>query len=135
MFENLYRWIQELAVWLVISAAALQAVPGKNYVKYIRFFTGLVTVLLFIAPVLKLTGTDQTLEYLWEEKQQTEQNAEEEKFKKILKEAESLEWMGSRPYEAAEDGKTESDTGEIEKESRTGSEGSRIRVEEIEIGK
>ena len=127
MFQNLYRWIQDLAVWLVISAAALQALPGKNYGKYVRFFTGLVTVLLLISPILKLTGTDQTLEELWNIRQQEEQQAEEEKFQKLLEEASASDLTGTRArqYEGNEQRNKE----------LTDAAASQIRVEEIEIGK
>lgn len=154
MFQNLYRWIQDLAVWLVISAAALQAMPGKNYGKYVRFFTGLVTVLLLISPILKLTGTDQTLEELWDARQQEEQSMEEEKFQKILEDASVSEWLGNKTAEAVEkeesilenenqrkaaevsDGTSETQNTEgAERETQESAETSRIQVEEIEIGK
>lgn len=120
MFQNLYRWIQDLAMWLVVSAAALQAMPGKNYGKYVRFFTGLVTVLLLISPILKLTGTDQTVEELWSVRQQKEQQAEKEKFQKLLEES-----AGSFREQNEEAGNKE----------LTDAATSQIRVEEIEIGK
>ena len=160
MFQNLYRWIQDLAVWLVISAAALQALPGKNYGKYVRFFTGLVTVLLLISPILKLTGTDQTLEELWNIRQQEEQQAEEERFQKLLEEASASDLTGSRvrQYEGNEQSFTSGkgkQAGESEETGNVGSPGeqngqdaevagnkeltdaaaSQIWVEEIEIGK
>ena len=167
MLQNLYKWIQDLAVWLVISAAALQAMPGKNYGKYVRFFTGLVTVLLLISPILKLTGTDQTLEELWDARQQEEQSMEEENFQKILEEASASEWLGSRAAETAEQedsilenenqrnaaevsaGTSETQNTEgaereiqrnaseagIEDREQGSAQTSRIRVEEIEIGK
>ena len=40
------EWIQNIAVYLIISAAILHAVPENGYRKYIRFFTGLVLILL-----------------------------------------------------------------------------------------
>ena len=127
MFQNLYRWIQDLAVWLVISAAALQALPGKNYGKYVRFFTGLVTVLLLTSPILKLTGTDQTLEELWSTRQQEEQHAEEEKFQKLLEEASASDLTGTRVPQNGEN--------EVAgNKALTDAAASQIRVEEIEIG-
>ena len=43
MLEEVYKWIQNIAVYLVVVTAMLHAVPGKDYERYIRFFSGLVS--------------------------------------------------------------------------------------------
>ena len=48
------EWIRDIAVFLIVSAAVLHAVPGKDYRKYIRFFTGLILILLLAEPILVL---------------------------------------------------------------------------------
>ena len=50
------EWIRDIAVFLIVSAAVLHAVPGKDYRKYIRFFTGLILILLLAEPILELSG-------------------------------------------------------------------------------
>ena len=57
MFDYLYEWIQNIAFYLVLVTAVLHAVPDKGYQKYIRFFTGLVLILMIVTPVLRLFGT------------------------------------------------------------------------------
>ena len=37
MLEEVYKWIQNIAVYLVVVTAMLHAVPGKDYERYIRF--------------------------------------------------------------------------------------------------
>lgn len=54
--EMISEWIQNISVFLIVSAAVLHAVPGKDYKKYIRFFTGLILILLLAKPVLELSG-------------------------------------------------------------------------------
>ena len=49
MLEEVYKWIQNIAVYLVVVTAMLHAVPGKDYERYIRFFSGLVLIVLFYA--------------------------------------------------------------------------------------
>ena len=46
MLEEVYKWIQNIAVYLVVVTAMLHAVPGKDYERYIRFFSGLVLIVL-----------------------------------------------------------------------------------------
>ncbi|HJD41586.1 MAG TPA: stage III sporulation protein AF [Candidatus Mediterraneibacter quadrami] len=55
-------WIRDIAVFLIVSAAVLHAVPGKSYRKYIRFFTGLILILLLAEPVLELSGMARRFE-------------------------------------------------------------------------
>lgn len=54
MFAYLYEWIRNVAFYLVLVTALLHVLPRSGYQKYIRFFTGLVLILLVLAPVLKL---------------------------------------------------------------------------------
>lgn len=56
------EWIQNISVFLIVSAAVLHAVPGKDYRKYIRFFTGLILILLLADPILKLSGMAERIE-------------------------------------------------------------------------
>ena len=46
MLEGIYGWIQDISVYLIVMAAVMHAIPGKDYGKYIRFFSGLVLILL-----------------------------------------------------------------------------------------
>ena len=56
MFRQLYDWIQNIAVYLIVVSAVMHAVPGKEYEKYIRFFSGLILILLLFMPLMNLTG-------------------------------------------------------------------------------
>lgn len=46
MFTYLYDWMYQITFYLVIFTAALQLLPSGNYRKYVRFFVGLVLILL-----------------------------------------------------------------------------------------
>lgn len=59
MVDALYRWIQNITAYLVVAAAVIHALPGREYEKYVRFFTGLVLIMLVFTPVLKLTGAEE----------------------------------------------------------------------------
>ena len=56
MFRQLYDWIQNIAVYLIVVSAVMHAVPGKEYEKYIRFFSGLILILLLFMPLMNMTG-------------------------------------------------------------------------------
>ena len=61
MFAYLYEWIRNVAFYLVLVTALLHVLPRSGYQKYIRFFTGLVLILLVLAPVLKLFQMEEEL--------------------------------------------------------------------------
>ena len=66
MFDYLYEWIRNIAFYLVLVTALLHIVPESGYQKYIRFFTGLVLILLVLSPVLKLFGMEGQLRELYQ---------------------------------------------------------------------
>lgn len=55
MLEYIYEWMQNIAYYLVIVVAVLQ-MAGESYKKYIRFFAGLILILMLSGPILKLFG-------------------------------------------------------------------------------
>lgn len=61
MFAYLYEWIRNVAFYLVLVTALIHVLPRSGYQKYIRFFTGLVLILLVLAPVLKLFQMEEEL--------------------------------------------------------------------------
>lgn len=52
----LTQWIQKIISMLLVMSAVLQVIPGKDYEKYIRFFCGLVLILL----ALSCCGVERT---------------------------------------------------------------------------
>lgn len=69
MLESIYGWIQNVAFYLVMVTVLLHMLPDSDYKKYIRFFTGLILILLLITPVLKLFNIDYWVTDLYESKE------------------------------------------------------------------
>lgn len=119
-FRFLYGWIMNAAFYLVIFTAVLHVLPGEQYQKYVRFFTGLVIVVLLFSPLFKLLG----MEHLF---QGFRENAEYRQLKKEMDQAsdfleEKQEEQEEKQEEKQEDGETE-----------TNQEGGRIHVGEIRV--
>ena len=108
--KELYQWLQDLAVYLILVSAILQALPKESYQKYIRFFSGLVLIILLMTPLLRLTDMEDSFR-----SRVQEQNMEQES-------ASFLEEI----REKQEEGKGEMTLETEEKEQ--------IEVEEIQIG-
>lgn len=73
MFDYLYKWIQNAAFYLILVTTVMQLVPNEEYKKYIRFFTGLVLVLMLLGPLLKLFGEEDALSKIYSHEAYEEQ--------------------------------------------------------------
>ena len=122
---TVYQWIQNLSVWLVLRAVILRLVPGKDYGKYVRFFSGMVLLLLFLEPMLKLTGTDGMITKLYEGNLAKEDQAEKELLQKLYESADLTEILPEE-YQTSEEGADE-------KSQKKVSETQAVEVEEIRI--
>lgn len=126
MLDMVYSWMKNTAFYLVIMTAVLEVLPGNTYKKYVRFFTGLVLILLVLSPVLKWTGTVDTFRF--EYKQQEEKfRAEMERQRKAF-ETENLE--NSFLKEVGE----QVPNFEEGEEEQVPVERNQIEVEEVKIG-
>lgn len=93
MFHYLYEWAQDLAVFLILITAVLNALPDSGYKKYIRFFTGLVLTFMMLTPVLKVLGTDGQIMNFYKSRKYEEKVEEMEKaagyFEEYISEADA----------------------------------------------
>ena len=122
MLEEIYSWIQNISVYLIVTAAVMHAIPGKEYEKYVRFFSGLVLILLLFTPLLKLTGKETDFQSAY-------QSNEYELDREAVKEAE--EWFEDESF--LEFLPEEYTGGQRAYNGEEGQEGG-IEVEEIRIG-
>lgn len=121
MLQQLYGWIQNIAVYLIVAAAVMHAIPGKDYGKYVRFFSGLVLILLLFTPVLNLAGMGETFRELYQDSRHELERHETEEARKRLEEADILDFIPEE-YSGM-------DSGEVTEEN-----GGSIEVEEIRVG-
>lgn len=129
MLEGIYGWIQNISVYLIVMAAVMHAIPGKDYGKYIRFFSGLVLILLLSTPLLKLAGMEGTFRTLYRGKEYEMERKEIERAEEIYEQSEMFDFLGEDPGEDAE-----TEQSGLINEDEVWNEGM-IEVEEIEIGK
>ena len=123
MLEEVYAWIQNISVYLIVAAAVMHAVPGKDYGKYIRFFSGLMLILLVFTPLLKVMGMGDTFYMLYKGNEYEMEKREIEMTEELYEKSDLSGILGTAP--SAGSGISNSD----QQEDRT-----QIRVEEIEIG-
>ena len=125
MFEYLYQWMENLAFYMVMITAVMHIIPDKGYPRYLRFFTGLVLIIMLAAPIVKLLGMESSWENLYENDEYLTQ------IEKIENSTDYLETINPEEY-LNEVQKEYQDDNENEEGSEENME---IDVEEIRIGR
>lgn len=56
MKEEIYSWMKNLAVFYILLNSVVHLVPDKRYERYVRFFMGLLLILMLCTPVFSFLG-------------------------------------------------------------------------------
>ena len=59
MIAFIYEWMENIAFYLVILVAIMQMIPQSSYQKYIRFFAGMILILMLAGPILRIFGMNE----------------------------------------------------------------------------
>ena len=62
MKEFLDGWVRDIAFYTILMTVLLHLLPGEGQRKYVRFFLGVVLMLVVLSPVLKLSGVAEELD-------------------------------------------------------------------------
>lgn len=89
MFDYIYEWLKNLAFYMILVTAVIRALPDNSYQKYIRFFAGLILVILLMTPILKLTGMKGTFSELYRSAAYEQESKEIEEAAAFLQEMEN----------------------------------------------
>ena len=73
---QIYEWMKNLAVFYIFLTVVTHLVPDGRYEEYIRFFIGLLLILLLLSPLLELMNLKDSVENLIEQYAMEEQNLE-----------------------------------------------------------
>ncbi len=50
----IYEWVKNIIVFYIIMTAVMHLLPKSNYQKYVRFFCGLLLIVMVLTPVLEI---------------------------------------------------------------------------------
>ena len=62
MTELIYGWIKNLAYFFIFMTAVLNCLPDNRYRKYVRFFLGMLLIIILCKPLTEFLKLDQVLE-------------------------------------------------------------------------
>ncbi|MCI9532785.1 MAG: stage III sporulation protein AF [Lachnospiraceae bacterium] len=61
MVSLVYAWVKNLVCFYIFLTVILRLLPRNNYQKYVRFFSGMLLMLLVFSPILSLLGKEDTI--------------------------------------------------------------------------
>lgn len=93
MFEFFYEWMKNIAFFTVLMTAVTHILPETDYRKYVRFYMGLLLVILLAAPVFRLFGSKNELEQLYQGSVYQKQMQEIEDSASFLEEIEAEDYL------------------------------------------
>ncbi|MCI8418664.1 MAG: stage III sporulation protein AF [Lachnospiraceae bacterium] len=86
---EIYRWVEDIAFYSILLVLVMHVLPAGDQKKYVRFFMGLLFMLLVFGPILRWTnqeeqvtnlflraGYEQELEEFLQERRRLERNME-----------------------------------------------------------
>lgn len=56
MKEEIYSWMKNLAVFYILLTCVIHLLPDRRYERYVRFFMGLLLILMLCSPILSFLG-------------------------------------------------------------------------------
>lgn len=115
MFQYVYDWTQNFTFYIVLVTVVLHAVPDSGYKKYIRFFTGMVLILMMVTPIFRIFGKDSQIMNFYKSREYEAKLKEIEHASDYLKDMDPADFL--------------KETGERTEEQEI----NEIRVEEIQI--
>lgn len=136
MIESIYTWMQNIVFYLVIATAVLEVLPGGNYQKYIRFFTGLVLMVLLLTPVLNLAGAKEIFTELYHGYEYEQNKREIQEQEKYFEDLDLFEFLPEEYFYSQESGFVtgEGEEGDSENIFSHTTMKNEIKVEDISIG-
>lgn len=92
MFDYIYEWLENLTTYTILVAVVMQLLPNEEYRKYIRFFCGMVLIVMLVTPLFQLVGIREEFEEIYH-------SIEYETMVRELEEASSLAVEGASGVE------------------------------------
>lgn len=66
MIDRIYDWVRNLAFYLILITVVLNVLPENSYKKYVKFFSGMLLVLIILSPIAGLFDAGEKLDLSYE---------------------------------------------------------------------
>ncbi|NCB91286.1 MAG: hypothetical protein EOM40_01745 [Clostridia bacterium] len=86
--EWISEWVRNIAFYFIFLSAVMNFLPGSEERKYLRYFMGMILVILLLKPLLQVTGLETKLS------QQVLADSLDEEYEELLRESARQEIVG-----------------------------------------
>lgn len=62
MKEVFYEWIRNMVFYQLLVSIVMNMIPSETYQKYIRFFLGMLFIVIAVQPVLKILQLSEQMD-------------------------------------------------------------------------
>lgn len=62
MKQIMYEWVRNIVSYQLIVSIVINMIPKNEYIKYVRFFLGMLFLLITIQPVFRLFSLTETMD-------------------------------------------------------------------------
>ncbi len=63
MEQEIYSWIRNIVIYMIINTIIMNLLGNKSYKKYVSIVSGMILVLIVISPLMKLMKLEENLDY------------------------------------------------------------------------
>lgn len=63
MEEEIYSWIKNIVIYLIINTVIMNFLGNKSYKKYVGIVSGMILVLIVVSPLIKFMKLEENLDY------------------------------------------------------------------------
>jgi stage III sporulation protein AF len=61
--DEIYTWIKNIVVYMIMNTIIMNLLGNKSYKKYISIVSGMILVLIVVSPLMKFMELDENLDY------------------------------------------------------------------------
>lgn len=62
MKQIIYEWVRNIVSYQLIVSIVINMIPQNEYIKYVRFFLGMLFLLITIQPVIRIFSLTETID-------------------------------------------------------------------------
>lgn len=94
--------MQNIAFYMIIMTMVIQVIPNTEYKKYIRFFSGLILVLLLATPIFSIFGMNTKFDDIYNDANYRQAVREIEESTKYLEDIQTEDYLNTQEGEERE---------------------------------
>lgn len=68
MLTYIFDWVKDIVFYLILLTMVMHLLPNKQYQKYVRFFAGMILVIIVISPMTQFFKWDHLFDFHYMEK-------------------------------------------------------------------